>query len=110
MATGDTEISGCPVGAGSFVAVNLGSANVDEAEFPDAFEVRFDRASNRHLAFGGGVHRCLGSHLARRELRVAMREWHRRIPDYELEPGHRAPLPGRAAVGREPRAASGHPR
>jgi cytochrome P450 len=86
-AIGDTEISGCPVGAGSFVAVNLGSANVDEAEFADAFDVRFDRANNRHLAFGGGVHRCLGSHLARRELRVAMREWHRRIPDYELEPG-----------------------
>ena len=87
MATGDTEISGCPVKGGAFVAVNLGSANVDEAEFPDAFDVRFDRASNRHLAFGGGVHRCLGSHLARRELRAAMREWHRRIPDYELKPG-----------------------
>jgi cytochrome P450 len=87
MATGATEISGCPVGAGAFVAVNLGSANVDEAEFPDAYEVRFDRASNRHLAFGGGVHRCLGSHLARRELRVAMREWHRRIPDYTIKPG-----------------------
>jgi cytochrome P450 len=87
QATGDTEIRGCPVGAGSFVAVNLGSANVDENEFDDAYAVKFDRASNRHLAFGGGVHRCLGSHLARRELRVAMREWHRRIPDYTLEPG-----------------------
>ena len=87
QATGDTEIGGCPISAGSFVAVNLGAANVDESEFPDPFEVRFDRAANRHLAFGGGVHRCLGSHLARRELRVAMREWHRRIPEYELEPG-----------------------
>jgi cytochrome P450 len=87
QATRDTEIAGCPVAGGSFVAVNLGAANVDEAEFPDAFVVRFDRANNRHLAFGGGVHRCLGSHLARRELRVAMREWHRRIPEYELEPG-----------------------
>jgi cytochrome P450 len=47
-------------------------------------EVRFDREVNRHLAFGGGVHRCLGSHLARRELRIALREWHRRIPDYGL--------------------------
>ena len=45
------------------------------------------RNPNPHLAFGGGVHRCLGSHLARVELRVAMREWHKRIPEYELVPG-----------------------
>jgi cytochrome P450 len=87
MATGETELGGCPVAAGSFIAVSLGAANVDETEFPDAFDVRFDRATNRHLAFGGGVHRCLGSHLARRELRVALREWHRRIPEYEVKPG-----------------------
>ena len=43
---------------------------------------------NRHIAFGAGVHRCLGSHLARRELRIAFREWHRRIPDYSIKPGH----------------------
>ena len=47
----------------------------------------FDRDANRHLAFGGGIHRCLGSHLARLELRVALREWHRRIPDYRVKPG-----------------------
>jgi cytochrome P450 len=50
--------------------------------------VRFDREVNRHLAFGGGIHRCLGSHLARMELRVALREWHRRIPEYSVEDGH----------------------
>jgi cytochrome P450 len=49
--------------------------------------VDFDRDRNRHLAFGGGPHRCLGSHLARMELRVAMEEWHRRIPDYQVAPG-----------------------
>ena len=65
----------------------LGSANTDEAEFDDADEVRFDRETNRHLAFGGGVHRCLGSHLARQELRIALREWHRRIPEYGVAPG-----------------------
>jgi cytochrome P450 len=75
------------VAQGSLVSVSVGSANVDTAEFPDAFDVRFDRDVNRHLAFGGGVHRCLGSHLARRELRVTLREWHKRIPDYELAPG-----------------------
>jgi len=41
----------------------------------------------KHWAFGGGVHRCLGSHLARLELRIVMREWHRRIPEYSLPEG-----------------------
>jgi cytochrome P450 len=85
--TEDTEIGGCPVKKGDSVGVSVGAANVDEHEFPDAFDVRFDREINRHLAFGGGVHRCLGSHLARRELRVVLREWHQRIPEYELKPG-----------------------
>ena len=48
--------------------------------------MRFDREANRHLAFGGGAHRCLGSHLARLELTVALEEFHRRVPDYELAP------------------------
>jgi cytochrome P450 len=76
------------VGAGHHVLVNLGAANLDPAEFEDPLEVRFDRRVSRHLAFGGGVHRCLGSHLARRELRVALQEWHRRIPEYSLSPGY----------------------
>jgi cytochrome P450 len=68
--------------------VSYGAANVDPHAFSDAFDVRLDRSPNPHIAFGGGVHRCLGSHLARRELRVTLREWHRRIPDYWLKPGH----------------------
>jgi cytochrome P450 len=62
--------------------------NTDEASLPDAYDVRFDREVNPHNAFGGGIHRCLGSHLARLELRVALREWHTRIPDYSVKPGH----------------------
>jgi cytochrome P450 len=65
----------------------LGAANVDAQEFPRADELVWEREVNRHLAFGGGIHRCLGSHLARLELRVALREWHRRIPDYHVRPG-----------------------
>jgi len=57
------------------------------AEFDDPDVVDFARNPNRHRAFGGGPHRCLGSHLARLELRVALREFHRRIPDYEIQPG-----------------------
>ena len=54
----------------------LGSANTDERAWADADTVDFDREGNRHIAFGGGAHRCLGSHLARMELRVALEEWH----------------------------------
>jgi cytochrome P450 len=88
VAVADSELGGCPVHKGDQIMVLIGSANTDEAEFPDADDVRFDREVNRHIAFGGGIHRCLGSHLARMELRVALREWHKRIPDYEVEPGH----------------------
>lgn len=84
----DDELGGESVAAGHIIMVNLSAANLDPAEFPDPLEVRFDRPVNRHVAFGGGIHRCLGSHLARRELRIALREWHRRIPDYSLAPGY----------------------
>ena len=89
VATEDTELpNGCPVKQGTAVMVLYGAANVDARQCPAPFDVLFDRDSNRHIAFGGGVHRCLGSHLARRELRVTLTEWHRRIPDYWLKPGH----------------------
>ncbi|MEX1008958.1 MAG: cytochrome P450 [Acidimicrobiia bacterium] len=84
----DTEVCGFAIEAGTMVLPGYGTANVDPAEFPDGFEVRFDRESNPHIAFGAGIHRCLGSHLARRELRLTLREWHRRIPVYGLKPGH----------------------
>ena len=85
----DTELpNGCPVKKGTSVIVLYGGANVDEQDCPASLDVRFNREANRHIAFGGGVHRCLGSHLARRELRITLAEWHRRIPDYGLAPGH----------------------
>jgi cytochrome P450 len=79
---GDVEIK-----EGTLVNLLLGAANVDHAEFADAQRVDFDRQQNRHVAFGGGPHRCLGSHLARMELRAALEEWHRRIPEYAIKPG-----------------------
>ncbi|HEY5098084.1 MAG TPA: cytochrome P450 [Acidimicrobiales bacterium] len=88
VAVADTEMAGCPIHKGDNVMVMIGSVNTDEADLPDADLVRFDREVNRHVAFGGGVHRCLGSHLARQELRVALREWHRRIPEYSVAEGH----------------------
>lgn len=87
VATCDTEVAGLEVQTGEQVMVLLGAANVDSSDLSDAGQVRWGRDVNRHLAFGGGVHRCLGTHLARLELRVALAEWHRRIPDYRVKPG-----------------------
>ncbi len=87
IATQDTELGGCPIKAGDLVSVMVGSANTDANFYDRAMEVDLTRSPNPHYAFGGGVHRCLGSHLARLELRVATREWHRRIPEYSIKPG-----------------------
>ena len=83
----DVEIGGQQLEAGQMVTLLLGSANTDPEHFEDADVVDFERARNVHAAFGVGPHRCLGSHLARMELVVAMEEWHARIPDYRLQPG-----------------------
>jgi cytochrome P450 len=83
-ATQDMDFHGCPVKAGDMAAFPLAFANRDGEMFPDARRVDLDRGVTRHIAFGGGPHRCLGSHLARQELAVLLEEWHKRIPDYEL--------------------------
>ena len=84
IVTRDVEFAGCPMKAGDRVLLSIPAADRDPRQFPraDAFDV--DRASNRHLAFAAGPHRCLGSHLARLELQIAVEEWHRRIPEYGL--------------------------
>jgi cytochrome P450 len=81
----DTEVAGCPIKAGEMVFLPLVAANRDSNEFPDADKVIIDRTDNRHLAFGAGPHRCLGAHLARMELNIAMQEWHKRVPDYRID-------------------------
>jgi cytochrome P450 len=83
----DADFHGCPLKQGDMVLVPLSGATRDPARFEDAGTVRIDRSENNHIAFGSGPHRCLGSHLARRELRVALEEWHRAIPDYRLTEG-----------------------
>jgi cytochrome P450 len=82
----DYELGGVQFEAGDGATLLVGAANCDRTAFDGASEVRFDREVNRHLAFGAGPHRCLGSHLARLELTVALEEFHRRIPEYELAP------------------------
>ena len=87
IVTRDVEFAGCPMKAGDRVLLSIPAADRDPLEFPDADVFDVDRASNRHIAFAAGPHRCLGSHLARLELRVALEEWHRRIPDYAVADG-----------------------
>jgi hypothetical protein len=83
----ETTISGCPVKAGNMVLLSFPAANRDPAVFPDADKVVIDRKENRHAAFGLGIHRCVGSNLARMEMTVAIEEWLKRIPDFRLDPG-----------------------
>jgi cytochrome P450 len=87
VATEDITLRGCEIKANSSIAFLLGSANGDDRAWSDPDVVDFNRDPNRHIAFGRGIHRCLGSHLARLELRVALAEFHRRIPNYEIETG-----------------------
>jgi cytochrome P450 len=82
----DVEIGGVRLKAGDRVLIPLGAADRDPEHFDDPDEVDLTRDPNPHLAFGGGRHRCLGSHLARVELRVAFEELHARFPDYRLDP------------------------
>jgi len=84
----DFQMDGCPMHQGDWVLLPFPAANRDPGMFPAADRVLIDRAENRHAAFGLGIHRCIGSNLARMELRVALEEWMARYPDFELtDPG-----------------------
>ena len=87
IVTSDVEFRGCPMHAEDKVLMNFPAANRDPAAFERPDEVILDRAHNRHVAFGSGIHRCAGSNLARMELRVAIEEWLKRIPDFRVEEG-----------------------
>ncbi len=87
VTTQDVEVCGVTIPASSPVMLFVATANRDPEKFehPDELDVDYDRPG--HAAFGGGIHRCLGSHLARRELRLVVEEFHKLIPDYEVAPG-----------------------
>ncbi|MGY9072766.1 MAG: cytochrome P450 [Acidimicrobiales bacterium] len=94
VAATDAEVGGCPVSAGDKVLLPFGAGNRDPERFEKADEVIIDRAENRHFAFGIGIHRCLGSNLARMELQVALEEWLTRFPNFELTEGETAQWAG----------------
>lgn len=88
LVTEDIEIAGQLVPAGDMVLFPLGSVNRDLDFLSDGDEVDLDRSDvAAHLAFGGGPHRCVGSHLARIEMEVALSEWHKLVPAYGLPAG-----------------------
>src|SRR4051794_38905390 len=72
--------------AANMVLLSFPAANRAPAMSPDADKVVIDRRENRHAAFGLGIHRCVGSNLARMEMQVALEEWLKRIPDFALDP------------------------
>lgn len=82
----DVVVDGVQLKAGDKVLIPFASANRDEDKFEHADTVDITREPNPHIAFGAGNHRCVGSHLARLELRIAFEELHRRMPDYRLDP------------------------
>ena len=84
VAQTDTEVAGCPVAAGEWVVLGIPAANRDPEVYEAPDEARIDRERNLHASFGLGVHRCLGSNLARMEMAVAIEEWLARHPDFEL--------------------------
>jgi cytochrome P450 len=82
--TKDIEVAGTTIPADTRVILSFGAASRDPEICPRPTEVDIGRSPNRHMAFGGGPHRCLGSHLARLNLRVGLEEFLRRIPDFEV--------------------------
>ena len=83
----DTELGGVTIKAGDWVTVPFALGSLDPREFDDPMTVDFQRKGVRHFGFAFGPHFCIGSHLARREMAVALAEWLRRVPQWRLKPG-----------------------
>jgi cytochrome P450 len=83
-AMADTQIEGCPVPRGSRLLLSFGSANRDDRVFPRPAEVLVDRHPNKHVGFGIGPHRCIGSHLAKLQIKVALQELLRVMPPFRV--------------------------
>jgi cytochrome P450 len=82
----DTVLGGVEMKAGDWIVIGMMLGSRDPAEHARAADVDFDRPQTRHLAFASGVHRCLGSHLGRRELVVALEEFLSRVPQFAIKP------------------------
>jgi len=83
----DIEVAGVSLPEGTYVKAVWQACNVDPDQYEQPLEVDFEREGVRHTSFATGPHRCMGSHLARVEMRWALEEWHKRIPDYSVADG-----------------------
>jgi hypothetical protein len=87
VALREVEVCGVTIPAGAPVMLCLATANRQAGRFAHPDGIDLQQADRSHLSFGGGIHRCLGAHLARRELRLVVEEFHKVIPDYEVATG-----------------------
>jgi cytochrome P450 len=85
MVRDDIAYRGVTMRAGETVLLSTTLHGLDERRFPDATTINFDREDKTHMIFGSGVHRCLGSHLARLELKIFWQEWFARIPRFHID-------------------------
>jgi cytochrome P450 len=95
----DTELNGVFMKKGDWVTVPTMNANRDPNEFPNPDVFDLDRSSNRHVTFAFGPHRCIGSHLARREFVVALNAWFDHLPPFSIKPGTTPVATGGAVFG-----------
>jgi cytochrome P450 len=98
----DLELRGVQMKAGDRITSILPACNYDPDVFPDPSKIDFHRPRKPILAFAGGVHSCMGAHLARLEIKIGMQEWLKRIPDFEVKPGAEVKYMPSAVVGPEP--------
>jgi cytochrome P450 len=101
FATEDTEIAGVRIKKGDMVTGSTILSNSDPDEFANPGAVDITRSPNRHNAFSFGPHRCLGSHLARREIQIAIDEWLKRVPAFRVRPGAELKTLGGGVLGME---------
>jgi cytochrome P450 len=85
--TQDHEFHGVRMRKGDLIELPLGVGSRDPKEYPDPHRIDFRRENTRSITFAAGPHRCIGSHLARREFRIALEEWTTRVPEFRIKPG-----------------------
>jgi cytochrome P450 len=95
----ETVLGGCAMSKGDRILLSEVSANHDASAFPDAQQFVIDRFPNRHLAFGLGIHRCPGSHLARAQFKEILRQVLRRMPDFVIRHEDVVEYPNWASIG-----------